>query len=152
LRERGLAHDVVNAVLAERGDNPALTLAAANDLSAAVARPDWEAVLNAYARCVRLVRNLDTRYTLQPTALTEPASKGLYQACVKVREALTPASNLSAVIAAIKQTLVGPINTFFDEVLVMVDDQAVRQNRLALLQDIRALTAGYADFSELQGF
>lgn len=152
LRDRGLAHDVVNAVLAERGDNPALALAAAIDLTAAVAQPGWETVLNAYARCVRLVRNLDTRYTLQPAALAEPASQALYAACVAVRQALTPASSLSAVIEAIRQTLVGPINTFFDEVLVMVEDEAVRQNRLALLQDIRALTAGYADFSELQGF
>ena len=37
-------------------------------------------------------------------------------------------------------------------VLVMDEDMAVRQNRLALLQDIRDLTKGYADFSELQGF
>ena len=34
----------------------------------------------------------------------------------------------------------------------MDEDEAVKQNRLALLQDIRDLTKGYADFSELQGF
>jgi glycyl-tRNA synthetase beta chain len=56
------------------------------------------------------------------------------------------------VIAALREILVKPINTFFDGVLVMAEDEAVQQNRLALLQAIRDLTKGYADFSELQGF
>ena len=59
---------------------------------------------------------------------------------------------MAAVIEAIKEILVDPINQFFEGVLVMAEDEAVRQNRLALLQDIRDLTRGYADFSQLQGF
>ncbi len=57
-----------------------------------------------------------------------------------------------AVIAAISEILVKPINTFFEAVLVMAEEEATRHNRLALLQDIRDLTRGYADFSQLQGF
>ncbi len=152
LRERGFAADVVSAVLAERGDNPAGAFAAAEDLTAAIAAEDWESVLDAYARCVRLVRKLDGSYQLQPAALKEPAARALYAALQKARASLTPASRLSAVIDAIRRELVAPINTFFDEVLVMADDENVRANRLALLQAIRDLTKGYADFSELQGF
>jgi len=129
-----------------------LALQAAQDLVAAIDRNDWEDTLNAYARCVRIVRPIEERYTVQADRFTEPVEKRLYAAYQQVRASLTPASTMAAVIAAIREILVGPINEFFDGVLVMAEDEGVRQNRLALLQDIRDLTKGYADFSALQGF
>ena len=45
-----------------------------------------------------------------------------------------------------------PINRFFTDVLVMAEDPAVRQARLALVQRIAALPDGIADLSQLQGF
>jgi glycyl-tRNA synthetase beta subunit len=44
------------------------------------------------------------------------------------------------------------INQFFDTVLVMDEDQSVRENRLALLQEISGSAAGTADYSKLEGF
>jgi glycyl-tRNA synthetase beta subunit len=44
------------------------------------------------------------------------------------------------------------INRFFDEVLVMAEDEAVRKNRLALLQRLSALADGVAEMSRLEGF
>ena len=44
------------------------------------------------------------------------------------------------------------INRFFDEVLVMADDERLRQNRLGLLQRIAGLAEGVADMSKLEGF
>jgi glycyl-tRNA synthetase beta subunit len=44
------------------------------------------------------------------------------------------------------------ISRFFDNVLVMDEDLALRQNRLALLQNIADLATGIADFSQLEGF
>ncbi len=150
--EYDLPHDVVQAVLAERGNNPWLALMAAKDLAAAVTRDDWEDTLNAYARCVRIVRGVEDRYTVQPDRFTEPAEEALYTAYQQARASLTPASTMATVITALREILVTSINTFFDEVLVMAEEETVRQNRLALLQDIRDLTRGYADFSQLQGF
>ncbi|MEM7032081.1 MAG: glycine--tRNA ligase subunit beta [Chloroflexota bacterium] len=152
LRERGLAHDVVQAVLVERGDNPALAFVAANELTAAVAQADWDDLLNAYARCVRLVRNVEDKYTINADLLTEEAERSLYDALTQAQAKLAESTSLAAVIETVKADLVGPINAFFDNVLVMADDEAVKQNRLALLQGIRDLTKGFADFSELQGF
>ena len=54
---------------------------------------------------------------------------------------------LNAVVA-----LIPSINTFFDKVLVMADEQSVRENRLGLLQRIAALADGVADLSKLEGF
>jgi len=150
--EYNLPHDVVQAVLAERGDNPWPALQAARDLAAEVARPDWADTLNAYARCVRIVRPIEARYEIRPADLAEPVEQALYAALQQAQASLSPASSLAAVVAAVREILVTPINEFFDGVLVMADDEAVKQNRLALLQAIRNLTTGYADFSQLQGF
>ncbi len=150
--EYRLPHDVVQAVLAERGDNPWLALTAARDLSEAISRPDWPDTLNAYARCVRIVRSLPERYAVRPGDFTEEAEKHLYAAYQKVQASLSPASTMAAVLDTLHDSLRQPINAFFEAVLVMAEDEAVRQNRLALLQNIRDLTRGYADLSELQGF
>jgi glycyl-tRNA synthetase len=48
--------------------------------------------------------------------------------------------------------MVPVINQFFDEVLVMDEDQALRENRLGLLQRISALADGVVDLSNLEGF
>jgi glycyl-tRNA synthetase beta subunit len=50
------------------------------------------------------------------------------------------------------QALTPAINRFFDEVLVMADDPALRRNRLALVQAIAKLPSGIADLSRLEGF
>ncbi|MEM7347305.1 MAG: glycine--tRNA ligase subunit beta, partial [Chloroflexota bacterium] len=150
--EYQLPHDVVQAVLAEQGDNPWLALSSARDLAEHVQRDDWEETLNAYARCVRLVRNLDTRYTVSDNLLKEPAEEALAKAYQQVQGELGSAATLSQVLDVVGEQLVGPITTFFDDVLVMDKDETIKNNRLGLLQDIRDLTKGFADLSELQGF
>jgi glycyl-tRNA synthetase len=150
--EYDLPHDVVRAVLAEQGDNPWLALQAAQDLAQAVKREAWVETLNAYARCVRIVRSIAERYSVQPNNFTEKAEKELYAAYQQARRNLPADVTLAAVIDTFQKVLVAPINTFFDEVMVMAEAETVRQNRLALLQDIRELMQGYADLSELQGF
>jgi glycyl-tRNA synthetase beta subunit len=48
--------------------------------------------------------------------------------------------------------MVPVINIFFDEVLVMDEDQSLRENRLGLLQRIAGLSVGIVDLSYLEGF
>jgi len=43
-----------------------------------------------------------------------------------------------------------PVDTFFDDVMVMVDDATVRDNRLGLLQQVNRLCCDVADLSQLQ--
>jgi glycyl-tRNA synthetase len=54
---------------------------------------------------------------------------------------------LTAVVA-----LIPAINAFFDKVLVMAEDERVRNNRLALVGQIAGLSKGIADLSKLEGF
>jgi glycyl-tRNA synthetase len=48
--------------------------------------------------------------------------------------------------------MIPAVDTFFEQVLVMAEEQEVRQNRLGLLQRIAALAEGVADLSQLEGF
>ena len=61
------------------------------------------------------------------------------------------AGTVNAFITEIEQ-MVPDINLFFDNVLVMDKDKIVKENRLAILQKISAMSNGLADLSQLEGF
>ncbi len=152
LLEEGLRYDVVDAALAERAHDPYWAARTARALGKWVARPDWADLLNAYARCVRIVRDQAARYEVDPDRFVEPASTVLYKAAQDAR-ALIPDEDtpIDAVLEAILG-IVPEINAFFDAVLVMDPDAEIRQNRLGLVQQVAALTDGAADLSKLEGF
>jgi glycyl-tRNA synthetase len=149
LREQGLPASVVNAVLAEQGHNPYLAGKTAVALNKATQADDWPALLDAYARCVRITRTQAEQYDLRPDALAIPAEQTLL--AVYQSAAASGDSSVPAFVEALRD-MVPAINDFFNAVLVMDEDTAVRQNRLALLQHIANLTQGMADLSHLEGF
>jgi glycyl-tRNA synthetase len=151
LREQGSRYDTVAAVLAERGHNPYLAAETVRAFVPWVERDDWMDILNAYARCVRIVRDLDQAYPLDPALFAEPATEHLHQAYLTCREKVGPESTVDELFTAF-QPMIEPINTFFDEVLVMTEDKALRENRLALLQHIARLTEGIVDLTKVEGF
>ena len=151
LRDRGLPHDVVEAVLSERGDDPYRAYTAAQELARWVERPDWNDILVAYARCKRIVRPLAERYELAPQRYVEPATDELHAAWQALRPTISPDGSVNPLGQALR-ALVAPINRFFDAVLVMAEEPELRVARLALVQHIAALPDGIADLSKLQGF
>jgi len=151
LLEQGMRYDLADAALAECGDDPYRAYVVAGDLGRWVERPEWPALLAAYGRCVRIVRSQTQRYAIQPAFYVEPASAALYQAYLTARAGVTPASSVDALFAALEPMLPA-INGFFDDVLVMAEDIAVREARLGLLQGIAGLTAGICDLSKVEGF
>lgn len=150
LRDEGFAYDVVAAVLSAQGDDPTRARTAAQELTAWVARPDWAATLDNYARCVRITRD-QPRYALDVARLTEPAERALYEALGAVEAQVAAHRTVAGFLTAF-QPLVPLIERFFVEILVMDPDPAVRQNRLALLQQLAALAEGIVDLSKLEGF
>ncbi|MCB9445177.1 MAG: glycine--tRNA ligase subunit beta [Ardenticatenaceae bacterium] len=149
LREQGIPASVVNAVLAEQGHNPYLAGKTAVALAEAVQADDWTQMLDAYARCVRITRTQDAQYDLRPDAFAIPAERTLLAAYQSAAASVD--SSVPAFVGALRE-MVPAINDFFDAVLVMDEDTAVRENRLALLQHIANLTQGMADLSHLEGF
>ncbi|MBI3360752.1 MAG: glycine--tRNA ligase subunit beta [Chloroflexi bacterium] len=149
LVDSGLRYDVVDAVLAERGSNPVRAKQAALELSAWVAKSDWPQTLAAYSRCVRITRDQKQMYPISPDEFVEPAEKNLYAAYQSA--SARPFDTLDDFCHALLP-MIPAISKFFDDVLVMTDDKAVRENRLGLLQGIAAMARGVADFSKLEGF
>lgn len=151
LLDMGYNYDVVDASLAAQGYDPYGALVAVQELTAWVSREDWMDILPAYSRCVRITRELDETYSVQDS-LFEAASEGALLAAVKKAEqAKGDARTVDAFLQAFLP-IVPIINQFFDEVLVMAEDESVRQNRLGLLQRIAGFADGIVDLSGLEGF
>ena len=151
LDEQGWATDVLSAVLAEQSANPLRALEGVRQLTEWVQRPDWEALLDSFARCVRITRSETAAHTLTPQRLTEPAEQALLAALQQAQAALPATGNVEAFLSAFAPMLPA-ITRFFDDVLVNAPDADVRSNRLALLQAISAMQRGRADLSHLSGF
>ncbi len=151
LEERKLAAvDVVDAVLNEQSNNPYRASIGAQELAQWVARPDWSNILDSFARCVRITRDKPA-YVFNPDALTPAESVALYTAAREAHAKLSPRDNVNAFLSAF-EPMVPTVTAFFDHVLVMDENQAIRENRLALLQYVSSLSKGYADLSRLSGF
>ena len=153
LLESGYRYDVVDAVIAAQGFNPARTFQSVNQLSEWVVRPDWRSILPAFARCVRITRDIEQRFEVNPHAFAEKAEQDLYTVLLQAEKSLHMARvrMVNSFLVAFLP-IIPTINRFFDEVLVMAEDETLRQNRLALLQRIVALGSEVADMSRLEGF
>ncbi|MCG2786052.1 MAG: glycine--tRNA ligase subunit beta [Anaerolineae bacterium] len=151
LTEAGFRFDVVEAVLAVQSRNPAASARAMKQLSEWVKRPDWAPILDGYARCVRITRSAgmnSDQLLVSTEKLVEPAEKMLYESLQTLN--LQP-STVNEFLQTVEK-LIPAITAFFDKVLVMAEDQAVKQNRLAMVGQIANLSAGIADLSKLEGF
>ncbi|MCB9176860.1 MAG: glycine--tRNA ligase subunit beta [Caldilineae bacterium] len=151
LREAGHAADAVAAVLERQSQDPAAALAALRALEAAVADSGWSETLTAYARCARIVRSAEgIADRVDAARFAEPA-EGALLAAVDAAEAGLDRNDLAAVLGAVA-ALTPAINGFFDAVLVMAEDPAVRANRLALVARVAGLPDAVADLSRMEGF
>ena len=151
LKDRGLAYDTVDAVLAVAGNDPADALARARALDAARATEAMADVAVAFARA----RNLSDagagtevdRSVMGPSEVA--LADAIDAAAGRVAAAVANSDHEGAL--ALLAGLRAPIDAFFTDVLVMDADPAVRRNRLALLNRFTGLFDGVADFSKLQG-
>jgi len=112
---------------------------------------EWAVILPAYARCVRITRDQKQKYEVKPEVMVEPEEKALYQELLKAEKTPKTAGSVTDMMNAFTP-MIPAINTFFDKVLVMTEDETLRNNRLGMLQRISALADGVADFSLLEGF
>ena len=151
LLEMDFSYDVVDALLAEQGQDPYGALLGVDALSAWVAREDWNQLLPAFSRCVRIVRDLDEVFVVNEDLFAEESEKALYEAILKAETDMVGREDVKGFMNAFVP-MVPVINRFFDEVLVMAEDEAICQNRLALCQRIAALSKDIADLSFLEGF
>ncbi|MDE2658948.1 MAG: glycine--tRNA ligase subunit beta [Acidobacteriota bacterium] len=148
---------VVNAVLAIRDwSHPvADTWQRITDLAKAVGSGDY-ATLAAASRRVRRILAPEVREgrgtDLDPALLTEPAEERLYARLEREEAEVLRCFAENRYFPAFQAlaTLSPAIATFFDDVLVMAEDPAVRANRLALLARLDALFSEVGDLSQIE--
>jgi glycyl-tRNA synthetase beta chain len=125
----------LRAVQDFRALEPAASLAAANKRIANILRKSGDS----------------TDAPVDEGLLLEPAERALWDALNDARQAVTPlvkGRDYGGALAALAE-LRGPVDAFFDDVMVMTDDDKTRNNRLALLGGLRALFLDVADISRL---
>jgi glycyl-tRNA synthetase beta chain len=152
LVSRGFAADEVDAVLGAREpdplDDPQECARRVKALHAVrlEATDDFAQLAAAFKRA-RNILGKEKGAAVSEALLQEPAERALFQA---VQRLSGSNGGYEARLRALA-TLRAPVDKFFDDVLVMAEDPAVRKNRLGLLSDTLALFYRIADISKLGG-
>ncbi len=160
LREQGARHDLVDAVFSLGGQDDLLMVVRRVDaLAKFLDTDDGKNLLAGYKRATNIIRieekkdKRDYTGTPAPALYGQSEEKALAEAIGKAKEAAAAAvgkEDFAAAMSAIA-TLRPLVDAFFDKVTVNVDDAALRENRLKLLNEIREATRAVADFSKIEG-
>jgi glycyl-tRNA synthetase beta chain len=152
----GYKYDVVNAVLTADANNVVDIVARAEAVSKVRGSADFESISVAFKRTkniLRQARETGKRIAavVDTAAFQEDAERSLGTLIPEITQAVDrfrQAKNYSAALAEISRIRLA-VDTFFDKVMVMVDDEQLRANRLALLQTLLKEFSTIADFSEI---
>ncbi|HEY2495602.1 MAG TPA: glycine--tRNA ligase subunit beta [Candidatus Angelobacter sp.] len=152
----GLAYDVVNATLASGADDVVDAVARASAVAKVRPSADFESISIAFKRMKNILRQAaETKKKIaspfNPSALVEKEEKSLAaavpQVAKKVQE-LSASRQYEPALLEISR-LRPPVDAFFDKVMVMVDNEELRAQRLGLLQTLVNEFSSIADFSEI---
>jgi len=153
---RGYAYDVVSAVLAVDSDDVVDAAARAEAVSKVRGSADFESISGAFKRMKNILRQASEKTNLIAMRVD---SSGLQEESEKELAALIPQTVASVAKLRAAHDYEGAlleiaklrpaIDKFFDKVMVMVDDDNLRANRLALLQTVVKEFSTIADFSEI---
>ena len=152
----GLAYDVVNAALAAGADDVVDTVARAKAVAKVRPSSDFESISVAFKRMKNILRQAaeakkKIAEPFNPEALKDEEEKKLANAAPgvakKVKE-LSASRQYDPALIEISR-LRPPIDAFFDKVMVMVEDEELRAQRLGLLQTLVNEFSSIADFSEI---
>ncbi|WP_028588754.1 glycine--tRNA ligase subunit beta [Paenibacillus massiliensis] len=146
-----LRYDVVDAVIAAGFDQIASVVARGQALMSAVQeQEDFKITVESFNRLANLAAKA-SRTTIQPELLTEQQEKDLHEVWGKLHVPYMAALEVHDASKAISLAaeLTPAVTSFFDAVMVMAEDQDIRENRLALLASIHGDLKQFADFSKL---
>jgi len=160
LREaRGFAYDVTNAVLASGADNVVDALARTEAVAKVRGSEDFDAIAASVKRIKNILRQAAEagKWSSTAAANLKPAPPDNEAERILATQTAALATSTSELckqkrydeaLAALA-TIRRPLDDFFDKVMVMVDDEAVRSSRLNLLTTVAATFQSIADFSEV---
>ena len=153
---KGQAYDVVKAVLAVGSDDVRDVVARAEAVTAVRGSEDFVAVSAAFKRMKNILTQAKDKGIVADAAvadslLTNSSEKALARQSEELADRIYELSAKKEYVAALEEiaTLRPHVDAFFDAVMVMDPDVAVRGNRLALLERVLRDCGGIADYSEI---
>lgn len=150
LENEGFRYDLVEAALAVHADDPVAARRWVEALATLREGEGFAPLAIAFRRVINIVPD-GFQGEVDPERFMEPAERQLYQAWQAqesaIREAVRAGDYLNALtlVAALRP----PVDAFFEQVLVMDKDSALRDNRLALLKGLGGLFLSLADFTKM---
>ncbi|KAB2595345.1 glycine--tRNA ligase 2 [Pyrus ussuriensis x Pyrus communis] len=153
LVDKGISSEVVRSVLAERANSPCLAARSACKMEALSKGELFQKVVEAYSRPTRIVRgkDVDPHIEVDEAAFETDEEKALWNSFLSVQNKICHGIEVDEFVAVSSQ-LLQPLEDFFNHVFVMVEEERIRKNRLALLKKVSDLPRGVADLSILPGF
>lgn len=162
LRDQGARHDLIDAVFALPGqDDLLMVVRRVEALGQFLDTEDGKNLLAGYKRAANILRIEEKKdgraYDAAPDAALaaagEPAERALAEALAKARETASAAVAREDFAGAMQalSTLRAPVDAFFKDVTVNAPDPKLRENRLALLNALRAATREVAEFAKIEG-
>jgi glycyl-tRNA synthetase beta chain len=153
LEEEGVSRDVVGAIVDISIDHVPNTWKRAKALDALRAQPDFEPLAVAFKRVVNIIKKapaLDAS-AIEESLFENPSETALFKKLIEVEKKVETELQEGSFDRALHHmaTLRNPVDSFFDDVLVMSEDLKVRNNRLSLLKRIADLFEKIADFSKI---
>jgi len=151
LMDKGYPFDVIEAVISISFDELLDVQRRIDALREAKEWQDFQSIVIGFKRAMNILKGASYKKEIHISLLAESSEKNLYQSFSKAKEKVN--SHLSQrdyPSALLEMTqMKKPIDDFFDQVMVMVEDEAIRNNRLALLDGIGQLFLKVADVSKL---
>ncbi|MDV4159791.1 glycine--tRNA ligase subunit beta [Rhizobium leguminosarum] len=158
LRDQGARHDLIDAVLTSDADDLLMVARRVEALTAFITSEDGKNLLAGTKRATQLLAAEEKKGTVIADGVSEAllkldAEKELFAAISSASKDASDAvagEDFRSAMEALSK-LRGPVDRFFEDVLVNDEDAAIRANRLALLRLIREATGTVADFSKISG-
>jgi glycyl-tRNA synthetase beta chain len=155
LKDLGFSTLQIDSVLSMQPTSLVVVLQQLDAVKAFQALPEAESLAAANKRIVNILKQAEAKGEKFGNAvrgeLKDPAEKALHEAIRAASERAKPLYEKGDYTGYLKSfsVLKAPVDTFFDKVMVMVDDEKLRHGRLALLHDLRESMNRVADLSRL---
>ncbi|RJF99453.1 glycine--tRNA ligase subunit beta [Noviherbaspirillum saxi] len=152
LRERGYAQNEIEAVVAQNPDRLDNIVERLDAVKAFAALVEAESLAAANKRITNILKKTEgARNTVQQGLLKEAAEQGLYSAMTQLKPQVDAAfakGDFAGTLKSLAQ-LRDNVDSFFNDVMVMAEDEQLRNNRIALLSDLHGMMNRVADISKL---
>jgi glycyl-tRNA synthetase beta chain len=151
LLDKGYPFDTLEAVLSVSFDQLLDVQDRIDALKVAREWKDFESIVIGFKRAMNILKGSPFRKEMKASLFSESVEKNLYQSFLKTKERIELHLDKRDYRSSLLEMteMKRPIDEFFDGVMVMVEDEAIRNNRLALLDEVGKLFLRVADFSKL---